>query len=109
MHREHELWPVPDPERFRGYFRSKRHAGARSVPMGSPTGAKRRSRAVIEGVARAPARAFLRGMGLSDDDLSRPFVGVANTWNEVTPCQMNLDRVGRRVKEGVREAGGTPR
>ena len=77
--------------------------------MGSPTGAKRRSRAVIEGVARAPARAFLRGMGLSDDDLSRPFVGVANTWNEVTPCQMNLDLVGRRVKEGVREAGGTPR
>jgi dihydroxy-acid dehydratase len=48
-------------------------------------------------------------MGLTDDDLARPFVGVANTWNEVTPCQLNLDRVGRKVKEGVRAAGGTPR
>jgi dihydroxy-acid dehydratase len=77
--------------------------------MEDPTRMRQRSRPVIEGVARAPARAFLRGMGLSDEDLSRPFVGVANTWNEVTPCQMNLDRIGRRVKEGVREAGGTPR
>src|SRR5688572_2996216 len=70
---------------------------------------RHRSRAVIEGPTRAPARAFLRGMGLSDEDLSRPFVGVSNTWNEVTPCQLNLDRVGRSVKEGVRAAGGTPR
>src|SRR5207237_8562876 len=53
--------------------------------------------------------AYLRGMGLSDDDFGRPFVGVANTWNEVTPCQVNLDQVGERVKEGVRAAGGTPR
>jgi dihydroxy-acid dehydratase len=70
---------------------------------------KHRSRAVIEGPTRAPARAFLRAMGLSDEDLSRPFVGVSNTWNEVTPCQLNLDQIGRRVKEGVRAAGGTPR
>jgi dihydroxy-acid dehydratase len=48
-------------------------------------------------------------MGLSDEDLARPFVGVANTWNEVTPCQLYLDRVGRNVKEGVKAAGGTPR
>ncbi len=67
------------------------------------------SRAMVEGPARAPARAYLRGMGLSDDDFGRPFVGVANTWNEVTPCQVNLDQVGERVKEGVRAAGGTPR
>jgi dihydroxy-acid dehydratase len=77
--------------------------------MEDPKRMRQRSRPVIEGAARAPARAFLRGMGLSDEDLSRPFVGVANTWNEVTPCQMNLDRVGRQVKGGVREAGGTPR
>lgn len=77
--------------------------------MTEPSRMRQRSRPVIEGVARAPARAYLRAMGLTDDDLSRPFVGVANTWNEVTPCQMNLDRIGRRVKEGVRAAGGTPR
>ena len=67
-----------------------------------------RSRAVIEGPTRAPARAYLRAMGLSDADLGRPFVGVSNTWNEVTPCQIGLDQVGRRVKEGVRAEGGTP-
>jgi len=48
-------------------------------------------------------------MGLTDSDLARPFVGVANTWSEVTPCQLNLDRVTKRVKEAVRAAGGTPR
>jgi dihydroxy-acid dehydratase len=63
----------------------------------------------MDGPARAPARAYYRAMGLTDADLARPLVGVANTWNEVTPCQMHLDRVGRNVKEGVRAAGGTPR
>jgi len=70
---------------------------------------RHRSRAVLDGPERAPARAYYRAMGLSDADLARPLVGVANTWNEVTPCQMHLDRVGRNVKEGVRTAGGTPR
>jgi dihydroxy-acid dehydratase len=70
---------------------------------------RHRSRAMLDGPARAPARAYYRAMGLTDDDLARPLVGVANTWNEVTPCQMHLDRVGRRVKDGVRAAGGTPR
>ncbi|HYS99328.1 MAG TPA: dihydroxy-acid dehydratase [Thermoplasmata archaeon] len=70
---------------------------------------KHRSREVTEGPERAPARAMMRAMGLSDADLARPLVGVSNTWNESTPCQLNLDRVARRVKAAVREAGGTPR
>ena len=70
---------------------------------------RHRSRAVLEGPARAPARSMYRAMGLTDEDLARPLVGVANTWNEVTPCQLNLDRVARRVKDGVRAAGGVPR
>ncbi len=77
--------------------------------MGDPKRLKHRSAKVTEGPGRAPARAYLRSMGLTDADIARPFVGVANTWNEVTPCQINLDRVGRRVKEGIRAAGGTPR
>lgn len=48
-------------------------------------------------------------MGLGDEEIARPFVGVASSWNEVTPCQMSLDRVAKRVKEGIRAAGGTPR
>ncbi len=77
--------------------------------MSEPRHSNYLSRAVIDGPSRAPARAYLRAMGLSDEDLGRPFVGVANTWNEVTPCQLTLDRVGKSVKEGVKAAGGTPR
>ena len=77
--------------------------------MGEPKRLKHRSWEVTEGPERAPARAMMRGMGLSDEDLTRPLVGVSNTWNEATPCQLNLDRVARRVKAAVREAGGTPR
>jgi len=77
--------------------------------MAKKTDLKHRSREVTEGPQRAPARAYLRAMGLTDEDLARPLVGVANTWNEVVPCQINLDRVGHKVKEGIRAAGGTPR
>lgn len=72
-------------------------------------GLKVRSWEITEGPQRAPARSMLRAMGLGDDDLARPFVGVANSWSEVTPCQLNLGGVAKRVKEGVRAAGGTPR
>jgi dihydroxy-acid dehydratase len=70
---------------------------------------KQRSREVTEGVERAPHRAFLRAMGLDDEDLSRPFVGVASSWNEATPCNLALDRQAAAAKRGVSEAGGTPR
>ncbi|MGH9296689.1 MAG: dihydroxy-acid dehydratase, partial [Acidimicrobiales bacterium] len=69
---------------------------------------KIRSQEVTEGYRRAPARAMLRAVGLSDDDFAKPQVGVASTWNEVTPCNMPLDRLAKRAKEGVREAGGVP-
>ena len=61
------------------------------------------------GYHRAPARSYLRAMGLSDDDIRKPFVGVASAWNEATPCNIHLDRLADRVKEGVAGAGGTPR
>jgi len=74
-----------------------------------PQDLKHRSREVTEGPQRAPARAYLRSMGLRDEDIARPFVGIANTWNDVMPCQINLDAIGRKVREGIRSAGGTPR
>jgi dihydroxy-acid dehydratase len=69
---------------------------------------ERRSREVTEGFERAPARAMLRAIGMTDDDWTKPQVGVASSWNEVTPCNMPLDRLAKRSKEGVRAAGGFP-
>jgi dihydroxy-acid dehydratase len=69
---------------------------------------KPRSRDVTEGFERAPARAMLRAVGMTDADWDKPQVGVASSWNEVTPCNMPLDRLAKRAKEGVREAGGFP-
>ena len=66
------------------------------------------SRTVLEGPDRAPARAMLRAVGLTDEDFDRPLIGVANTWSETTPCNSHLREVAEWVKEGVREAGGTP-
>jgi dihydroxy-acid dehydratase len=69
---------------------------------------KPRSREVTEGPARAPARAMLRAIGMTDDDWEKPQVGVASSWNEVTPCNMPLDRLAKRAKQGVQAAGGFP-
>jgi len=71
-------------------------------------GRKLRSRAILEGPDRAPARAYLKGIGFGDDDLARPIIGVANTWTETMPCNFHLRRLAERVKDGVRAAGGTP-
>src|SRR5213078_3086524 len=57
---------------------------------------------------RAPARAMLRAVGMTDEDWDKPQVGVASSWNEVTPCNMSLDVLAKRAKEGVRAAGGFP-
>ena len=59
-------------------------------------------------ISRAPARAMLKATGLTDDDLEKPFVAVVNTWTEVTPCNVHLDKLAKKVKEGIRAAGGTP-
>ncbi|MER3417341.1 MAG: dihydroxy-acid dehydratase [Gemmataceae bacterium] len=69
---------------------------------------RHRSRVLLDGPQRAPARAMLRAIGLSDDDLSRPMVAIANTWSEVHPCNFHLRELADYVKQGVREAGGTP-
>jgi dihydroxy-acid dehydratase len=69
---------------------------------------KPRSYEVTEGDERAPARAMLRAIGMTDDDWSKSQVGVCSSWNEVTPCNMPLDRLAKRSKEGVRAAGGYP-
>jgi dihydroxy-acid dehydratase len=72
------------------------------------TAARRRSRVLLEGPERAPARAYLKGIGFDDDALARPIVGIANTWTETMPCNFHLRRLAERVKDGVRAAGGTP-
>ncbi|MGH3037619.1 MAG: dihydroxy-acid dehydratase [Gaiellaceae bacterium] len=70
--------------------------------------AKRRSAALTDGPGRAPARAMLKGVGFTDDDLAHPLVGVATTWIETMPCNLNQRELAQRVKAGVRAAGGTP-
>ena len=76
---------------------------------GSGTGDLRpRSRVILDGPARAPARAYLKGIGFDEQALQRPLVGIANTWTETMPCNFHLRRLAERVKEGVRAAGGTP-
>ncbi len=67
-----------------------------------------RSRAQLDGPDRAAARAYLKGIGHDDESLSRPIIGIANTWTEVMPCNFHLRRLAEKVKEGVRAAGGTP-
>jgi dihydroxy-acid dehydratase len=69
---------------------------------------KHRSRALTEGPHRAAARAYLKGIGYGDDDLAKPMIGVASTWTETMPCNFHLRALAAKVKEGVREAGGTP-
>ena len=69
---------------------------------------KHKSRALTEGPERAAARAYLKGIGYDDEALSKPIIGVANTWIETMPCNFHLRALGAKVKEGSREAGGTP-
>jgi dihydroxy-acid dehydratase len=78
--------------------------------MAPPSGLdpKHRSRALTEGPERAPARAYLKGIGYDDEALSRPLVAVANTWIETMPCNFHLRSLAARVKQGIRAAGGTP-
>jgi dihydroxy-acid dehydratase len=72
------------------------------------TDVRHKSRTILEGRDRAPARSYLKGMGFSEEDLTKPIVGVAHSWIETMPCNYNQRRLAERVKEGVRAAGGTP-
>jgi dihydroxy-acid dehydratase len=69
---------------------------------------RKRSSVITDGPDRAPSRAMLKAVGFTDEDLSRPIVGVANTWIEIGPCNFHLRRLAAKVKEGIRAAGGTP-
>ncbi len=69
---------------------------------------KKNSLPLTEGPDRAPARAMLRAVGLTDDDFTRPLIAIANTWSEITPCNYHLRDLAASVKQGIREAGGTP-
>jgi dihydroxy-acid dehydratase len=83
--------------------------GSRPLPYDRPTdGAKRHSHALTDGPDRAPARAMLKAIGFTDEDLARPLVGVATTWIETMPCNFNQRRLADFVKEGIRAGGGTP-
>ncbi len=64
--------------------------------------------ALTEGPSRAAARAMLRGVGFTKDDLAKPIIGIANTWTEIGPCNFHLRDIAEAVKQGIREAGGTP-
>jgi dihydroxy-acid dehydratase len=79
-----------------------------SKTMASKELPKPRSRVITEGPDRAPSRAMLKAVGFTDEDLSRPIIGVANTWIEIGPCNFHLRRLAAQVKEGIRAAGGTP-
>ncbi len=69
---------------------------------------KPRSREVTDGLERAGARGMLRAVGMRDDDFAKPQIGVASSWNEITPCNLSLDRLAKASKEGVHAAGGFP-
>jgi dihydroxy-acid dehydratase len=74
----------------------------------APRHPRPRSFEVTDGMERAPARAMLRAVGMDDADFTKPQIAVASSWNEVTPCNLPLDRLAKRAKEGVRAAGGYP-
>src|SRR5436189_4265244 len=76
--------------------------------MTMPLNPKHRSSIITDGRERAGARAMLKGIGFTDEDLKRPIIGVANTWTETMPCNFHLRRLAIKVKEGIRAAGGTP-
>ena len=69
---------------------------------------KPNSHVITDGPNRAGARAMLKAVGFTDEDLRRPIIGVANTWTEIGPCNFHLRRLAAKVKEGIRAAGGTP-
>ena len=76
--------------------------------MSNEINPKKYSIPLTEGPSRAAARSYLRGVGFSKEDLHKPIIGVANTWTEIGPCNFHLREVAAAVKQGIREAGGTP-
>ena len=69
---------------------------------------KPHSKDVTDGIERAPARSMLRAIGMKDEDFAKPQIGIASSWNEITPCNMSLRRLAEKAREGVLDAGGFP-
>src|SRR3972149_9616941 len=69
---------------------------------------RHKSRTLLDGPDRAPARTYFKAIGFTNEDLTRPLVGVAHCWIEITPCNWNHRKLAEKVKEGVRAGGGTP-
>src|ERR671939_476743 len=82
--------------------------GMTKVSTNSHLDPKHNSRKLTEGPQRAPARAYLKGIGFDDEALAKPIVGVASTWIETMPCNFHLRALAAKVKDGIRAAGGTP-
>ena len=78
------------------------------MPDSSQPDIKPRSRDVTDGLEKTAARGMLRAVGMGDDDFAKPQIGVASSWNEITPCNLSLDRLAKAVKNGVHAAGGYP-
>src|SRR5438105_13505881 len=72
------------------------------------TDIRTRSRHLVDGPARAVARSMMRAVGYKDEDFRRPLIGVAHSWIEIMPCNFNHRQLAEWVKDGIREAGGTP-
>src|ERR1700737_1483726 len=77
-------------------------------PAADQVDIKPRSRDVTDGLEKAAARGMLRAVGMGDDDFAKAQIGVASSWNEITPCNLSLDRLAKAVKDGVFAAGGYP-
>jgi dihydroxy-acid dehydratase len=95
-----------------GHSRGKHRFEMKEAPnqreQDMPHDPRHNSRAITEGPDRAPARAMLKAIGFTSEDLRRPIIGVANTWTETMPCNFHLRRLAQRVKEGILAAGATP-
>src|ERR1700753_1411846 len=108
--------PEDAPERLRGHHSRSRYRRLTSPPSGLATvrspmtgfDLKHRSRALTEGPERAAARAFLKGIGYDEEALAKPLLAVAHTRIETMPCNFQRRALGAKVKEGIRQAGGTP-
>ena len=84
------------------------HAGVESAGVTTTPDLKPRSRDVTDGLEKAAARGMLRAVGLGDEDFAKPQLGIASSWNEITPCNLSLQRLAQAAKEGVHAAGGYP-
>src|SRR5689334_23758018 len=74
----------------------------------APVDVKPRSRVVTDGIEATTSRGMLRGVGMGDEDWDKPQIGIASSWNEITPCNLSLDRLAQGAKEGVHAGGGYP-